>query len=528
MIGKKTIKPLARILPLLTLFIIGLAGSGLALGFKGGFCEAWGPLFTPMPYGCEVVERYGPPSGENPTARILYWNEVMLTANAVDSTPVLTGETRIFGEQLGPHRTSRAFAIVQIAVFDAVNAVYRRYESYTGIDPVYLIPKSGSALSMHISVDTAIAQAAHDTLAALYPSQTPTFDSLLAEDLGRIPDGQAKEKGIALGKKAAEAILALRADDGSGYEEPVVGVDYYPGIEPGEWRPDPVSMVPLALGAYWGEVTPFVTNSTSQYRVPPPPSLRSLYYAAAFKEVKLLGGDGITTPTIRTPDQTIKGIYWGYDNVPCIGSPPRLYNQIAKHIADKMRTQSVDLARLLALVNVTMADASIGCWEAKYKYAFWRPVTGIREADRGTGPTGLGDGNLLTIADPDFVPLGAQAGNTDGVDFTPPFPAYPSGHAALGSALFQTLRNFYGTDKIPFTFVSDEYNGVTRDNDGNVRPLIPRKFSSLSQAELENGQSRIYLGLHWAFDKTQGIAHGRSIANYIYKKSFRPLYWPRS
>jgi hypothetical protein len=127
-----------------------------------------------------------------------------------------------------------------------------------------------------------------------------------------------------------------------------------------------------------------------------------------------------------------------------------------------------------------------------------------------------------TSGDPTFTPLGAPASNLAAPDFTPPFPAYPSGHAGFGGALFQILRRFYRTDHIPFTFVSDEFNGVTRDNDGTVRPLVPRSFFSLSQAEEENGQSRIYLGIHWAFDKTEGIAQGRRVADYVFKTVFQP------
>jgi hypothetical protein len=192
-----------------------------------------------------------------------------------------------------------------------------------------------------------------------------------------------------------------------------------------------------------------------------------------------------------------------------------------------MGSNFVELARLLALTNVAMADAGMAIWESKYFYQYWRPVTGIREADAGTGPTGAGDGNPATTGDPTFSPLGAPASNLSGPDFTPPFPAYPSGHAGFGGALFEVLRRFYGTDRIPFTFVSDEFNGVTKDSDGNVRPLVPRTFRSLSQAEEENGQSRIYLGIHWAFDKTEGIAQGRRVADYVLKNAFSPMHQQR-
>jgi hypothetical protein len=169
-----------------------------------------------------------------------------------------------------------------------------------------------------------------------------------------------------------------------------------------------------------------------------------------------------------------------------------------------------------ATMNVAMADAGIAIWESKFYYQYWRPVTAIRESDEGTGPTGLGDGNPATTGDPAYSPLGAPASNLIGPNFTPPFPAYPSGHAGFGGALFEILRKYYRTDRIQFTFMSDEFNGVTKDNNGTVRPVVERSFSSLSEAEEENGQSRIYLGIHWAFDKSEGIAQGRRVADYVF------------
>jgi hypothetical protein len=461
-----------------------------------------------------AVSRHPPRHGVDPISRLHHWNEIAINTSGLDHTPVVSGEHRIFGEQYGPTRASRAMAIVHIAIFEAVNAIAGDYESYIGFPP-----------ALHsASMDAAIAQAAHDTLIALFPSQTASCDAQLADDLSQIPDGHAKAKGIELGQQAAAAILALRANDGSEHAEPRVGVDFLTGDEPGEWRQDPISLIPLALGAYWGQVKPFIMKSAKQFRVPRPPALKSPEYAAAFDEVKRLGGDGIATPTARSAEQTEIAIYWAYDGTPSLCAPPRLYNQIAVQIADQMGSDVVELARLLALINVAMADAGIAIWESKYHYEYWRPVTGIREADAGTGPTGKGDGNPATLGDPTFSPLGAPASNLTGPNFTPPFPAYPSGHAGFGGALFEILRQFYGTDQVAFTFVSDEFNGVTQDSEGNVRPFLPRSFSSLSEAEEENGQSRIYLGIHWAFDKTEGIAQGRRVANYVFEHAFVPRH----
>jgi len=490
----------------------GLTGAAVALphgraraqGFGDGLRSAYGSRFRPRPG----------PRRQRRAARswVHHWNEIAIDASGLDHTPVEPGEQRVFGENLGPGRSSRAMAIVHIAIFDAVNAIAGGYQSYTGLAP-------GRA---DTSLRAAVAQAAHDTLVALFPSQRASLDEELDDDLSAIPERVSRTRGIALGQDAATAILAMRAADGSQHSEPRIGADFITGSEPGQWRQDPISQIPLALGARWREVSPFVMVSADQFRVPPPPALTGAEYKAAYDEAKRLGGDGVVTPTERTPEQTIIGVYWAYDGTPSLCAPPRLYNQIAVHIADQMSSDMVELTRLLALVNVTMADAGIAVWESKYHYGFWRPITGIRESDMGSGPTGKGDGNAATMGDPTFSPLGAPATNLDGPNFTPPFPAYPSGHAGFGGGLFQILRRFYRTDRIAFTFVSDEFNGETEDNHGTVRPLLPRSFSSLSEAEEENGQSRIYLGIHWSFDKTQGIAQGRRVADEVFRNAFLP------
>ncbi len=481
--------------------------------FTRSFTELWGTQYSAQSETrVSVQESNLSLVADVSKTGIRRWNEIAVNASGLDHTPVAAGENRTFGEQLGPCRSARAEAIVHIAMFEVVNAIVGGYQSYVGL----------ASAPADTSRSAAIAQAAHDTLSALFPSQKATFDQLLAEDLNKIDEGLPKTNGIFIGRKAAKAILAIKANDGSQHAEPRVGIEFITSDDAGKWRKDPISQLGLALGARWGEVVPFVLQTGNQFRIPHQPELNTAEYTAAYNEVKQLGGDGITTPTQRTADQTEAAIYWAYDGTPSLCAPPRLYNQIAVHIADQTGTDEVQLARLLALVNTAMADAGIAIWESKFFYQCWRPVTGIREADPGTGPSGTGDGNPDTIGDVNFMPLGAPASNLNGPNFTPPFPAYPSGHAGFGGALFEVLRRFYGRDNITFTFVSDELNGVTKDNSGNIRPLRPRTFTSFSQAEEENGQSRIYLGIHFSFDKTQGIAQGRQVGAYVFKKAFLP------
>jgi len=475
------------------------------------FMDFYGNLFGAQETSAILFPTLSPPLRHDfdPVHR---WNEISINATGLDHTPVAPGENRIFGEQLGPARASRAMAIIHVAMFDVFNATEHDYRSYTGI----------RADRWPLSREAAIAQAAHDTLAALYPSQRPSFDTLLAQDLSDVRNYQERQNGVRLGHRVGAAILAMRNNDGSQTPEPHLGVDYFPSDLAGHWRRDPISLIPIALGAHWGACAPFVMQTTSQFRCPAPPAMSSNAYTVAYNEVKRLGGDGIITPTERTPEQKFVGTYWAYDGTPSLCAPPRLYNQITVQIADHRHLSTIQLSRLLALVNVAMADTGMAVWESKYHWDFWRPIIGIRESDPGTGPTGSGDGNPDTHGDTTFTPLGAPASNLTGPNFTPPFPAYPSGHAGFGGALFQTMRRFYGTDHIAFTFVSDEFDGITRDNHGNVRPYMPRSFSTLSQAEEENGQSRIYLGIHWSFDKTEGIAQGQRVADYVFDHVFTP------
>lgn len=439
------------------------------------------------------------------------WNRIAVDASGLDHTPASEGPAHDFGHQLGPCRASRAMAIVHVAMFEALNAIERRYPSYLGLPE----------MTDEASLRAAIAQAARDTLSDLFPSQTYLFDEELAKTLDAVPDGSAESNGIIVGQAAADLVLALRDGDGSTHPEPQVDVDFFCSDQPGRWRPDPVTGDTVALGAHWSDVEPWLLLSQDQFRAPIPPGIDSPEYALAFNEARAVGGDGVVTPTVRTPFQTFVGIFWAYDGTPSLCAPPRLYNQITRQVADQQATDGYERLRLLALVNVALADTAIACWESKYFHDYWRPVVGIREADPGTGPTGMGDGNPGTAGDPTFMPLGAPASNLASENFTPPFPTYPSGHASFGGALFETLRHFYGTDEIEFTFVSDEYNGETIGEDGLPRPYVPRTYERFSDAEVENGQSRIYLGIHWYYDADSGIDQGRKVADWVWDNLYQ-------
>ena len=206
------------------------------------------------------------PHGTSASEFLRHWNAMAVDASGLDHTPLASGDTsRVFGEQLGPARASRAMAIMHIAMFDAVNAIDHKYQGFTNIPPV----------RSDASMTAAIAQAACDTLDALFPSQRSTFDQTLTAELAQMHDNRPKLAGIEVGHRAAAAILALRAGDGSLQAEPRLGIQFFTSNDPGKWRQDPISQSPVALGAYWGQVQPFVLQSSTQFRAPTPPAINS-------------------------------------------------------------------------------------------------------------------------------------------------------------------------------------------------------------------------------------------------------------
>ncbi|MEI8381815.1 MAG: chloroperoxidase [Planctomycetota bacterium] len=435
----------------------------------------------------------GDPPGRD---SILDWNLITLNTVALDSAGVYgTADER------GPTRTSRALAIIHAAMFDAANSVDTQASSY-----LVKIPVTSASL------DAAVATAASRTLTSLYPKQASRIKNLYNDYLTPLTDSGRRARGVMVGNMVADMMLLARYSDGS----QTVG-SYKPTGLAGDHNVDPLNRTQGFLDPTWGQVRTFALNNSFSYVPPPCPPLGSSEYAQAFADVKSLGGDGVITPTTRTAEQTEIGIYWAYDGSPGIGTPPRMYNQIVRTIAQQEMNTEAENARLFALVNLAQADAGIVAWKMKYNQRLWRPVLGIRGAGN--------DGNAATSPDTNWTPLGSPFSNCTNVcqNFTPPFPSYCSGHAAFGGAVFSVLEAFYGTDIVPFTFVSDELNGVTTDSHGVVRPYKPRTFISLRDAAVENARSRIFLGIHWKFDSDEGLRTGYAIGNFVTSRLLKKM-----
>jgi hypothetical protein len=436
---------------------------------------------------------------------ILDWNAVALEVNRISYSG------GVVNDEIGPTRSSRALAIEHAAMFDAWNSIHREYTPY-------LVQAPNSAFASDVA---AVAQAAHDTLLAMYPHQQAYIDTALTQALRGVPNGIQKTRGIHVGSYVAQAILEARTDDGS-----QIPGTYVPDGLPGHHVADPLNPDQGFLTPAWGGVAPFGLPSADAVPVPTVPDLTSDEYGQAFNQVEALGAE--EPNSTRTTDQTEIGIYWGYDVARGLGDPPRLFNQVARVIAQEEGNTVGQNARMFALINIGMADAGCVAWGVKYRDIFWRPIVAIRRADE--------DGNPNTIPDPNWVPLGAPKSNPlpGEINFTPPFPAYVSGHAVFGGAAFKIMADFYQTDdinfSIPFDFVSDEFNGVTRDVHQEIPDLIlnyvrqirPRHYDSFSEAAAEVAASRIFLGIHWRFDAIQGVDAGDRIADIDFDTKLRP------
>jgi hypothetical protein len=360
----------------------------------------------------------------------------------------------------------RNLAIVHVAMYDAVNAIDRSH------DPYFANVHASSGASM----EAAAAQAAHNTLSALYPSQQTTFDAALAEDLVGIPPGRANQ-GIEVGKEVARQILEWRSTDGSD----MPGTFSLPD-EPGNWQP---TGAPAAF-VHAGSITPFAVESTSQFRPDPPPSLASAEYAAGFNEAKELGG---ATSTARTTAQTNAAMAW---RTP-FSLQKAWFVDIAAEVAQARGNSLPENARLFAMLGVANNDTLQTTFASKYHYGLWRPVTAIQRADE--------DGNPDTVADPSWTPLHPA---------TPPYPTYAGNAAGVGATFATVLSNYFGSDDIGFDIQWPDTVGG------------PRSYASFSQAAQETADSRIWGGIHFRFDSLAGEYVGTHVADHVLDNFFQP------
>lgn len=429
-------------------------------------------LFTVV--GAAVTALLSSPAGANEAVK---WNDT-------------TARAAIAGGQ-NPIQQTRTVAMVQGAVHDALNAIKPRYRAYYFEGPA----AAGAA------PEAAVASASHAVLIAVLPAfgappQQSEAQALVEEAyrtaLAGIADGQAKQDGIAAGRAAGEAMLALRKDDGATRPAP-----YTPASGPGRWRPHPNPDPPnppikdpkLAPGFAasvlpgWGNVTPFTLLSASQYWLPGPPALSSPQYARDFNEVKSVGGQA--SPA-RTAEQTEIARFWF--------EGPAAWYRVARTACEVRGLDLWDSARVLAAVSLAMADSYIAGFKIRYVYDFWRPVTAIREA--------ADDGNDATVADP--------AWNSH--QNTPPVSDYPSTQSLFSGAAAATLAGVLGTDQVAFTITS-----------GPPFANIKRSFPSFSAAARESADSRVYAGIHFRSACEDGLILGRKIGERVVVSYLQPL-----
>jgi Tol biopolymer transport system component len=392
-----------------------------------------------------------------------------------------------------PLHESRMYAMTHVAIHDALNAIDRQSRPYA------LDTKARRGASL----DAAVAAAARDVLVPLLrqipavpacdPAGAASVEADYAAALADIPEGRAKTRGLEVGRAAAAAILALRAGDGADTPLVVDENNYEQGTNPGEYRFTPGT--PFVFAPGWAHVTPFVLRDGSQFRPGPPYEVTTRKYAADFLEVKRLGGDDVTTPSDRTPEQTEIAHFW-------VESSPLQWNRIARTVSASAGLDPWQQARLFGLLNMALADGYVGSFETKYHYNYWRPVTAIQSADT--------DGNPRTSADPDWTPLVT----------TPPIPDYDSAHSVQGGAASKVLERFFGTDHVRFATCSLTLPaGSTCDG---ASPRL-RSYSRFSQAAEENGLSRILVGFHFRKAVDEGIEHGSKIGNHAVNNVLRPV-----
>lgn len=448
---------------------------------------------------------------------VLDWNATIRAAAQDDGNNAVN--------KANPGWFTRGAAMMNGAIYDVFQAISRTHQPF-------LVNTSAPGASL----DAAVHRAAYKILKDVYPGESAILDADYNARMALVGAGAAKDAGIALGDLVSAAYIANRSGDHSGDMIP-----YMTGTGPGQWRPDPFHPAQQAWGPGWGAVQPFAIGATDPFiaALPPIPALSSQAYADAYNQVKAYGD---VNSVVRTTEQEDIALFWAYDRA-TMGPPPVLFNRSMAEIAAQTGNTADENARLFAMGSVAMADAAIASWDAKFTYNFWRPVGAIHEA--GDDGSGFDDGNPNTVGDANWRPMGAPGGDPNDVtdDFTPPFPAWTSGHATMGGAVFKALELFYGTNSF------DAINGVLGDDltyaltsqefGASGSAGMMREFSSFTQTgvldvgmenspEGENGTSRIYLGIHWIFDQRDGVTLGNEIASFIAANAFQAVPEPGS
>jgi hypothetical protein len=362
-----------------------------------------------------------------------------------------------------PLAVTRNAALVQAAVFDAVNGIERRYA------PVHVDPAAPDGASKR----AATVQAAYAMLVRLYPTQTAALSAKRTASLALISDSQLSiDMGITWGQAVADAIWTWRLTDGITPAPPA----FLGGSNVGQWRPTPPGFLSGA-GVQFSYMTPWVIASPSQFRPDGPPALTSARYAAEFNETKTMGS---LNSLSRTADQTLFSRFWN------ASSASAYWNQIALSLADKRHFSLSKRAHLLALLNLAVADAGIGCFEAKYTYVFWRPITAI--------PLANTDGNPATIEDLSFTTL----------LITPNHPEYPSGHSCLSGAAGEILAKTFG-----------EHANLTVTSDAPEMAGVVRSYRGFSEILQEIKDARVFAGIHFRSACNAGQQLGAGVADYV-------------
>jgi hypothetical protein len=392
---------------------------------------------------------------------VLDWNEIAVN-------------TAVANKQ-SPYAQARDAAIVQLAVFEAVNAITGEYKPYLG---TVTAPPSASA-------EAAAIEAAHQVLSAYFPNSAPALLAAYTNSLAQIPNDQAKLDGMAAGDAAAQAMIALRASDGS--FKPLFKV---PGpAVPGDWQATIscpiVNGIAQGTGFHWQNVTPFGIPSASVFLLDPPPALTSNEYAKAYNEVMTVGS---VNSTERPQDRASVALFYA------ASSPTQVFNQAAEQVAQEQGRSLSENARALALINMAMSDSLVASFLNKYHYNFWRPETAIH--------AGATDGNPKTEPDLSYAPFIT----------TPCFPSYPSNHGSAGNAAAEVLRRIYG----------EAGHSITLTNP--AVPSIILQYTSFKQITDDISDARVYGGIHFRTDQEAGADLGRAVGTTVYKDNLRPAH----